>query len=109
MAEKLIVERERSRLQKENEDLKRVLKQVQDGMIVNDEVMRQSNPLLVVHTMATPGPAVPLPVRRDVRQLKQQEVSFGASATRNAQTMGRQQQRLARYSVARVAGGATWL
>ena len=43
------VEKEKTRLDKENGQLRGILKQVLDGVSVNDEVLQQANPLLVVN------------------------------------------------------------
>ena len=43
------VEKEKTRLDKENGQLRGILKQVLDGVSVNDEVLNQANPLLVVN------------------------------------------------------------
>ena len=56
--EKLIIERERDRLRSENAELMSLLKQVQEGLVVNDEVLAKSNPLLLVSKFD-------LPVRHD--------------------------------------------
>ncbi len=44
-----MIENERDRLKKENEELMVILKQVQDGLVVNDEVLGKSNSLFVVN------------------------------------------------------------
>jgi hypothetical protein len=49
LAEKLIVENERDRLRRENDHLMGMLKEVQDGLVVNDEVLNKNNPLFVVN------------------------------------------------------------
>merc|ERR1719230_1875953 len=43
------VEKEKTRLEKENGQLRGILKQVLDGVSVNEEVLQQANPLLVVN------------------------------------------------------------
>jgi len=43
------VDKEKNRLEKENNQLRSILKQVLDGVSVNDEVMNSHNPLLVVN------------------------------------------------------------
>ena len=43
------IERERERLQHENGDLRSILKQVLDGISVNEDVINHPNPLLVVN------------------------------------------------------------
>merc|ERR550514_1386286 len=49
MLDKLAVEREKERLEKENQDLQSILKQYLDGISINKEVMDANNPLLVVN------------------------------------------------------------
>jgi len=49
LAEKLVIENERDRLRRENDHLMSVLKEVQDGLVVNDEVLNKNNPLFVVN------------------------------------------------------------
>ena len=43
------IERERDRLQRENTDLRSILKQYLDGISVNEDVINAPNPLLVVN------------------------------------------------------------
>jgi hypothetical protein len=43
------VDKEKSRLEKENNQLRLILKQVLDGVSVNEEVLAAANPLLVVN------------------------------------------------------------
>jgi hypothetical protein len=45
--DKLALEKERSILQSENMQLKMLLKQYLDGISVNDEIMSQTNPLMI--------------------------------------------------------------
>ena len=47
--DKLTVDRERDRLRRENSDLQGILKQYIEGISVNEEVLSQPNPLLVVN------------------------------------------------------------
>jgi len=49
LAESLVVQNERERLRKENDQLMLLLKQVQDGLVVNDEVLASQNPLFVIN------------------------------------------------------------
>lgn len=46
--DKLALEKERSILQAENMQLKMLLKQYLDGISVNDEIMSQTNPLMIL-------------------------------------------------------------
>ncbi|CAF4248241.1 unnamed protein product [Rotaria magnacalcarata] len=46
--DKLTLEKERSILQSENMQLKMLLKQYLDGISVNDEIMSQTNPLMIL-------------------------------------------------------------
>lgn len=46
--DKLSLEKERSILQAENMQLKMLLKQYLDGISVNDEIMSQTNPLMIL-------------------------------------------------------------
>ena len=46
--DKLSLEKERSILQSENMQLKMLLKQYLDGISVNDEIMSQTNPLMIL-------------------------------------------------------------
>lgn len=46
--DKLALEKERSLLQAENMQLKMLLKQYLDGISVNDEIMSQTNPLMIL-------------------------------------------------------------
>lgn len=46
--DKLVLEKERSILQTENMQLKMLLKQYLDGISVNDEIMSQTNPLMIL-------------------------------------------------------------
>ena len=46
--DKLVLEKERSILQAENMQLKMLLKQYLDGISVNDEIMSQTNPLMIL-------------------------------------------------------------
>lgn len=46
--DKLALEKERSILQSENMQLKMLLKQYLDGISVNDEIMSQTNPLMIL-------------------------------------------------------------
>ena len=62
LLDKLAIERERERLQRENNDLQAILKQYFDGVSVNDAVMKSSNPLFVVNGRVNLNQ--PLPVRR---------------------------------------------
>lgn len=62
LLDKLAVERERERLQRENNDLQAILKQYFDGVSVNDAVMKSANPLFVVNGRVNLNQ--PLPVRR---------------------------------------------
>ena len=43
------IEREKARLQSENGDLRSILKQYLDGISVNEDVINNPNPLLVVN------------------------------------------------------------
>lgn len=64
LLDKLAVERERERLERENTDLQSILKQYFDGVSVNDVVMNSdNNPLLVVNGKLDLGQG--FPVRRD--------------------------------------------
>ena len=49
LSEKLLVERERKRLLNENEQLMKLLEKTQNGLVVNDIVLTNSNPLFVVN------------------------------------------------------------
>lgn len=49
LLDKVAMMREYERLQKENQDLRTILKRYLDGISVNDSVMGQSNPLLIVN------------------------------------------------------------
>jgi hypothetical protein len=49
LLDNLTIEKEHSRLQKENQDLQSILKQYIDGISVNEEVMNALNPLMVVN------------------------------------------------------------
>merc|ERR1711924_14952 len=49
LLDKMAIEREKARLENENMDLQRVLKQYLDGITVNDDVLSSENPLLVVN------------------------------------------------------------
>lgn len=51
--DKMALERERERLEKENGDLKAILKQYLDGISVNDDALRAPNPLLITNRLAT--------------------------------------------------------
>ena len=94
LSEKLLVERERDRLRLENTQLTGMLKQIQDGMIVNDEILAdQTNSLFrVTHIeskVLIPAGTMPqetLPVRR-MGEPKQQAVTI-KSATGGRATGG---------------------
>lgn len=47
--DKLAIEQEKDRLEKENQELRSILKQYLDGVSVNDDVISGPNPLLVVN------------------------------------------------------------
>ncbi|CAN0010317.1 unnamed protein product, partial [Phaeothamnion confervicola] len=49
LLDKVAVEREQARLERENADLRAIIKQCVDGVSVNDDVLSQPNPLLVVN------------------------------------------------------------
>jgi hypothetical protein len=49
LLDKLSIEKDKERLQKENADLQSILKQYIDGISVNDDVMNSLNPLLVLN------------------------------------------------------------
>ncbi|KAJ4458057.1 putative flagellar associated protein [Paratrimastix pyriformis] len=49
MLDKVAMQREFERLQKENQDLRTILKRYLDGISVNEAVMTQSNPLMIVN------------------------------------------------------------
>ena len=50
MLDKTAIDKEKTRLEKENADLRSILKQYLDGISVNDEVMNNPiNPLMVVN------------------------------------------------------------
>ncbi len=49
MLEKLALEKDRSQLHLENQQLRALLKQYLDGISVNEEVLAQLNPLFVVN------------------------------------------------------------
>jgi hypothetical protein len=49
----MALESERERLQKENEDLKAILKQYLDGISVNDDALRNPNPLFIANRAPT--------------------------------------------------------
>ncbi len=51
--DKLALERERARLEQENSDLRTILKQYLDGISVNDDALRNPNPLLIVNQPTT--------------------------------------------------------
>ncbi|XP_048347441.1 dynein regulatory complex subunit 2 [Sphaerodactylus townsendi] len=56
--EQLSLERTKAALAQDNEKLRQLLKQYLDGISVNDEVLSQINPLMIVNQHNT-GPAVP--------------------------------------------------
>jgi len=64
LADKLVVENERNRLASENEQLMSLLKQVQDGLVVNDEVLGRANPLFVLNGRSSLQAEDPLPVEQ---------------------------------------------
>ena len=78
LSEKLVVENERNRLRAEKDQLMLLLKQVQDGLVVNDEVLAKSNPLFVVNGRSSVL-ARELPVERAAAE--QVEVAAAAEAT----------------------------
>ncbi len=45
----LAIEKEQRRLEQENTQLKAILKQFLDGVSVNEDVLKQPNPLLVIN------------------------------------------------------------
>ena len=49
LLDKIAVQREKDRLERENADLQAILKQYLDGISVNEDVMTAPNPLLVVN------------------------------------------------------------
>merc|ERR1712002_101408 len=49
LLDKLALDKEKSLLTQENQQLRNVLKQYLDGISVNDEIMRKNNPLFVVN------------------------------------------------------------
>ena len=62
------ISKEETRLRGENADLQEILKQYLDGISVNDEVIKRSNPLVVVNGRVNLNR--PLPVRKaDARGL----------------------------------------
>lgn len=63
LAEKLVAENERDRLRRENDQLMNLLKQVQDGLVVNDDVLGRANSLFVVNGRSNVA-RDPLPVAR---------------------------------------------
>jgi len=64
----LTISKEEARLKGENADLQEILKQYLDGISVNDEVIKRSNPLMVVNGRVNLNR--PLPVRKaDARGL----------------------------------------
>ncbi|KAJ3091619.1 Dynein regulatory complex subunit 2 [Quaeritorhiza haematococci] len=60
MLDQLALEKQRSQLQEENDHLRSILKQYLDGLTVNEEVLSQMNPLLVVEP--TPPSAIQPPM-----------------------------------------------
>merc|ERR1711937_741999 len=62
LLDKVAIDKEKERLEKENKDLQAILKQYLDGISVNHEVMTSSNPLLVVNGKVN----LHAPVRGDV-------------------------------------------
>uniref|UniRef100_A0A0G4HVM7 Dynein regulatory complex subunit 2 n=1 Tax=Chromera velia CCMP2878 TaxID=1169474 RepID=A0A0G4HVM7_9ALVE len=60
--DKLAIDKERQRLEKENEQLRSILKQFLDGVSVNDQVLGGANPLLVVNGRVNFNH---IPVKRD--------------------------------------------
>ena len=58
------MENERNRLASENEQLMSLLKQVQDGLVVNDEVLGRANPLFVLNGRSSLQAEDPLPVEQ---------------------------------------------
>jgi len=49
LLDKLAIEKQKEGLQKDNVMLKSLLKQYLDGISLNDEVLRNANPLLVIN------------------------------------------------------------
>ena len=62
LLDKVAIQKEKERLNKENADLQAILKQYLDGISVNQEVMTSENPLLVVNGKVN----LNVPVRGDV-------------------------------------------
>jgi len=61
LLDKLAIDKQKVQLEKENQILKSMLKQYLDGISVNDEVIRNPNPLLVVNNKINIGR---LPIER---------------------------------------------
>ena len=61
LLDRLAIDKQKSQLEKENQILKTMLKQYLDGISVNDEVIRNPNPLLVVNNKINIGR---LPIER---------------------------------------------
>ena len=80
LLDKLAIERERERLERENSDLQTILKQYFDGVSVNDAVMRSANPLFVVNGKL--NISQPLPVRRNPDQLTVVDANHMVSTSR---------------------------
>ena len=80
LLDKLAIERERERLERENSDLQTILKQYFDGVSVNDAVMRSANPLFVVNGKL--NISQPLPVHRNPEQLTVVDANHMVSTSR---------------------------
>jgi len=61
LLDKLALDKEKQTLEDENRKLRALLKQYLDGISVNDEILSQTNPLLVVnHKTNAPHLSVPV-------------------------------------------------
>jgi hypothetical protein len=64
LLDELAISREKARLEQENADLRAILKQYLDGISVNDDVISDANPLLIVNSRSN---VATLPMRQGNR------------------------------------------
>lgn len=63
--DKMALAKEREMLQRENEDLRAILKQYLDGITINEDALAGNNPLLIVNQRS--NAVLPRPVEQPAR------------------------------------------
>jgi len=68
LLDKLAIAQEKKRLQKENQDLRAILKQYLDGIAITEDVVDQDNPLLIVNGRVNLVDKLPVRRRPNIKQ-----------------------------------------